>query len=186
MAGPFDHLRLFRDIVDLNSVSRGAERNGVTQSAASQQLQELEGRCGLALLDRSTRPFTLTPAGRLYYDMCRDVVARYETFDAALDAAKGQVQGVVRVAAIYSVGLSGMSRLEAEFTARYPQARVEVEYLRPEKVYDAVRRDQAELGLVSYPQAARDLLVTPWLEERMVVAVGLEHPLAGKDRKSVV
>src|SRR5258706_13488687 len=101
---PFDHLRLFRDIADLNSVSRGAERNGVTQSAASQHLQELESRFGLALLDRSTRPFTLTPAGRLYYDLCRDVLVRQESFDAALDAAKGEVQGVVRVAAIYSVG----------------------------------------------------------------------------------
>ena len=54
--GEFDHLRLFRDVVDGGSVSRGAERHGITQSAASQHLRELEKRLGVRLLDRSTRP----------------------------------------------------------------------------------------------------------------------------------
>ena len=48
------------------------------------------------------------------------------------------MEGTVRVASIYSVGLSEMSRLEKEFSRRHPQARLEVEYLRPEKVYEAV------------------------------------------------
>jgi DNA-binding transcriptional LysR family regulator len=179
---PFDHLRLFRDIVDLSSVSSAAARNGITQSAASQHLRELEGRLHTALLDRATRPLRPTPVGRLYYEMSRDVLARYEEFETSRDALRGDVHGVVRVAAIYSVGLSGMTRLQTEFAARYPQARLEVEYLRPEKVYEAVRSDQVEVGLVSYPQAARDLIITPWLEERMVAAVGQEHPLAGRKK----
>ena len=186
MPDSFDHLRLFCDIVDLNSVSQGARRNDITQSAASQHLRELERGFRAMLLDRSTRPFTLTAAGRLYYEMSRDVLARHEAFLKALDAAKGvelgTVHGVVRVAAIYSVGIAGMSKLEAEFSARYPAASVEMAYLRPEKVYEAVRQDQAEIGLVSYPQAARDLTVTPWLSERMVVAVGLSHLLARKKK----
>src|SRR5436190_14798578 len=113
MPDAFDHLRLFRDIVDLNSVSHGAERNHITQSAASQQLREWERSFGRPLLDRATRPFTVTPAGRLYYEMARDVLARQERFAADLDELKGDVQGLVRVAAIYSVGLSGMSKLQA-------------------------------------------------------------------------
>ena len=182
MPDSFDHLRLFCDIVDLNSVSQGARRNDITQSAASQHLRELERGFRATLLDRSTRPFTLTPAGQLYYEMSRDVLARHQAFLKALDATKGKVHRVVRVAAIYSVGIAGMSKMEAEFSARYPEASVEVAYLRPEKVYEAVRQDQAEIGLVSYPQAARDLTVTPWLSERMVVAVGLSHPLARKKK----
>jgi DNA-binding transcriptional LysR family regulator len=179
---PFDHLRLFRDIVDLSSVSRGAVRNGITQSAASQYLRELEIRFRTPLLDRATRPLRPTPAGRLYYEMSRDVLARHASFEAALDALAGDIHGVVHVAAIYSVGLSGMTRLQVEFTAHYPKAKLEVEYLRPEKVYQAVRADQAEVGLVSYPQPARDLVITPWLDERMVVAVGSNHPLAKRKK----
>jgi DNA-binding transcriptional LysR family regulator len=90
------------------------------------------------------------------------------------------VQGTVRVAAIYSVGLSDMSRLELELSRRMPQAELLVEYLRPEKVYDAVLTDQADLGLVSYPESNREITAIPWREEKMMVAAAPSHPLAAR------
>jgi DNA-binding transcriptional LysR family regulator len=173
-----EHLRLFRDVVQTRSLSRGAAANGISQSAASQHLQELERQLGVALLDRSTRPFTVTPAGRLYAEYCRDVLHRRDEFEVALEALRNEVEGTVRVASIYSVGLSEMSHLKAEFLARFPKARLEVEYLRPEKVYEAVTADRADLGLVSYPVATRELAAIRWRDERMVVAVAPQHPLA--------
>lgn len=179
----FDHLRLFRDIVQSRGLSRGAALNGISQSAASQHLHELESRLGVTLLDRSTRPFTLTSAGRLYAALCRDVLRRNEEFQIALEALKQEVEGTVRVASIYSVGLSEMSHLKEEFGQRFPSARLEVEYLRPDKVYEAVLTDCADLGLVSYPEATKELAVLPWRQEQMVVASSPAHPLA---RRSVV
>jgi DNA-binding transcriptional LysR family regulator len=55
-----------------------------------------------------------------------------------------------------------------------------VDYLRPDKIYEAVLADQADLGLVSYPVAKRELAIIPWRKERMAVAVGPSHPLAAK------
>jgi len=141
----FEHLLLFRDIVQERSVSRGAALNGVSQPAASQHLRELEDRMGVTMLDRSTRPFTLTPAGKLYFQMCRDVLQRYEQFQVGLETLKAEVEGTVRIASIYSVGISEMSRLKEEFTRRFPQAALEVEYLRPDKVYDAVLADRVNV-----------------------------------------
>ncbi len=173
-----DHLRLYRDIFQMRSLSRAAAANGISQSAASQHLHELERQFGAELVDRSTRPLAITAAGRLYADFCRDVLRRTDEFDAALEELKNAVEGTVRVASIYSVGISEMSHLKAEFLRRAPKARLEVEYLRPEKVYEAVLADRADLGLVSYPVAARDIAVTPWREETMVVAVSKDHALA--------
>jgi DNA-binding transcriptional LysR family regulator len=130
------------------------------------------------LLDRTTRPLKLTPAGRTYLDFCRDVLRRKEEFDAAIDLLKRDVEGQVRVAAIYSIGLVETSVWDEEFHRRYPGAVLEVEYLRPDRVYEAVRGDTADLGLVSYPEPARDLTVIDWREEVMLVAVPPEHPLA--------
>ena len=174
----FDHLQIFRDIVRTGSLSRGAALNQVSQSAASQHLHELEQRMGVCLLDRSTRPFTMTPAGKLYYELCRDILRRKEAFDSTLEEVRGRVEGVVRVASIYSVGLSEMSRLRGEFLARFPGAALDVEYLRPDKVYEAVRNDQADLGLVSYPEGGKDLAVIPWLSEEMALAASPAHRLA--------
>src|SRR6266571_717146 len=176
----FDNSKLFRDIAQSKSISRGASQNGISQSAASQHLQELERKLGMPLLDRATRPLALTAAGRLYFDLCRDVLRREEEFQAALDEFKAQVEGAVRVASIYSIGLSEMSRLQEEFSRRCPNAQLHVDYLRPQKIYEALLADQADLGLVSYPEATKELAVIPWREEEMVVAASVSHPLAGK------
>jgi len=173
-----DHLKLFKDIALTRSCSRGASANGVSQSAASQHIQDLEKQFGVTLLDRTTRPLTVTEAGKLYLEMCREVLGIRDEFLVALERMKSEVEGTVRVASIYSVGLSEMSRLEEEFSRRHPEARLEVEYLRPEKVYDAVVSDQADLGLMSYAEPSKQVQVLPWRQEQMVVAASPHHPLA--------
>jgi DNA-binding transcriptional LysR family regulator len=178
----FENLKLFKDIAQTKSFSRGAVLNDVSQSAASQHVQELERILGISLLDRSTRPLAVTGAGQMYADFCRDVLRRKDEFEVTLEHLKQQVEGRVRVASIYSVGLSEMAQLEAELSRRQPKASLTVEYLRPEKVYSAVLADEADLGLVSYPEPSREITVIPWRQEQMVVAAGREHPLARKGR----
>jgi DNA-binding transcriptional LysR family regulator len=173
-------LKLFRDIASTRSVSKGAELSGVSQSAASQMLKALEAGAGVKLLDSSTRPLTVTEPGRLYLDLCRDVLRRQDTFQADLDQLKQDVEGTVRVAAIYSVEVSEMSELEREFSTRQPGARLAVEYLRPEKVYDAVVADRADIGLISYPEQTREVRVIDWRHEEMAVAAPADHALAAR------
>ncbi|RPI17099.1 MAG: LysR family transcriptional regulator, partial [Acidobacteriales bacterium] len=152
-----DQIKLFRDIAHSRSVSRGARANNVSQSAASQHIQELERMLGTELLDRSTRPLGMTETGRLYFEFCRDVLRRQQEFEEALNGLKGRVEGTVRVAAIYSVGILDMSRLEQELSRRMPEAQLQVEYLRPEKVQEAVLTDQADLGIISYPESNKEI-----------------------------
>ena len=163
-------------------MSRGAEHCGVSQSAASQHVQEVERRLGVILLNRSKRPLELTHAGRIYSDFCRDVLRREEEFSLSLESLKGDVEGTVRVVSIYSAGLSEMSRLGEQFAAKYPTAQLHVEYMRPDKIYEAVRDDAADLGLVSYPESSREIAAIPWRQEEMHVAVPPNHPFAARAR----
>jgi DNA-binding transcriptional LysR family regulator len=174
----FGDCKLFRDVAHARSLSRAAAMNGISQSAATQHIQELEKRLGVQLLDRSTRPLGLTPGGKIYAELCRDVLRREEDFAVALDAIKAEAEGTVRVASIYSIGLSEMPRLREEFLRTCPGAQLHIEYLRPDKVYEAVLQGHADLGFISYPEHRRDLTVIPWREERMTVAVYPSHPLA--------
>jgi DNA-binding transcriptional LysR family regulator len=177
----FEDCKLFRDVAHARSLSRAAAANGISQSAATQHVQELEKRLGTQLLDRSTRPLGLTPVGKLYAELCRDVLRREEDFVAALDEIRSAAEGTTRVASIYSIGLSEMPRLREEFARICPGAQVHVEYLRPDRVYQAVLEDQADLGFISYPEHRRDLTVIPWREERMAVAAYPSHPFADRE-----
>ena len=176
----YENLRLFRDIAQTKSFSKGASLNELSQSAASQHVQELEKDLGTLLLDRSTRPLSVTAAGRLYLELCREILRRTEQFEDELKELKTNIEGTVRVASIYSVGLSEMVEIEAESSRRQPTASLEVDYLRPEKVYQAVLADEADLGLVSYPEPSREITVIPWRQEEMVLAASPYSAFAGR------
>jgi DNA-binding transcriptional LysR family regulator len=174
----FSELLLFKEIAANRSMSKGAAHCGVSQSAATQHVQEVERRLGLELFDRSQRPIGLTDAGKLYAEFCRDVLERQEQFELALERTKSEVESGVRVASIYSIGLSEMGRLQEQFAERFPEARLQVEYMRPDRIYDAVRSGAADLGLVSYPEASREIAALHWRNEEMQLAAPPSHSLA--------
>jgi len=171
-------LKVFCDVVGWRSFSRAADENGISQSGASQVVNQLERRLGVKLIDRSKRPFVLTPEGETYYEGCRKLVQRYDALEDQVRTLHEEVSGRVRVVSIYSVGLHHMSRYLQQFLAQYPKANVRLEYQHPHRVYDAVEKDHADLGLVSYPRASRTIEAIGWREEPMVLVCAPSHRLA--------
>ncbi len=108
-------LRVFCDVAQVRSFSRGASSNGITQSAASQAVHQVEKHLAIRLIDRSTRPLTLTPAGQAFYEGCKAVLKRYDALEEQVRVLHGGVEGTVRVAAIYSVGLHHLPPLADQF-----------------------------------------------------------------------
>jgi DNA-binding transcriptional LysR family regulator len=171
-------LQIFFDVVQHQSFSRGAKLNEVSQSAATQSVHRVEEHFGVQLVDRSKRPFVLTPEGQTCYEGFREVLDLYHAVEARVRSLRNEISGIVRVAAIYSVGLHDMSRCMQDFMRRYPKAKVSLEYLRSNRVYDAVLSGQVDLGIVSYPVGSPDLDVLTLRSERMVVVAPPGHPLA--------
>src|SRR5574341_1944270 len=95
-------LRLYCDIVRLHSFSQGAGASQISQSAASQGIQQLEAELGVLLIDRSKRPFMVTPEGQTFHEGCQALLEGYDRVRAAIAASRTQMTGSVRVAAIYS------------------------------------------------------------------------------------
>ncbi len=55
-----------------------------------------------------------------------------------------------------------------------------MEYLHPDKIYEAVTNGAADIGIVSYVEPSRHLTAIPWRNEIMAVAVAPSHPLASR------
>jgi DNA-binding transcriptional LysR family regulator len=138
----------------------------------------VEEHFGVQLVDRGKRPFVLTPEGQACYEGFREVLELYESVEARVRSLRMDVSGLVRVAAIYSVGLHDMRRCMQDFMRRYPKAKVRLEYLRPNKVYDAVSNAEVDLGIISYPAAMPDIDIIPLRSERMALVCSPEHRLA--------
>jgi len=171
-------LRVFCDVVLHQSFSRGAAANEVSQSAATQSVRRMERHFGVQLIDRSKRPFVLTTEGQACYEGFRKVLEMYDAVEARVRSLGKEIVGTVRVASIYSVGLHDMSRCMQDFMRRYPKAKARLEFLRPNKVYEAVLNSEVDLGIVSYPEASSEISVVPLRSERMVLVCHPQHGLA--------
>ncbi len=162
----FKFLRVFCDVVRHRSISQAASANKVSQSAASQIVLQLEKWLGVQLIDRSTRPLQPTSAGQAYFEGCRDLIEGYLELEASIRRAQTDIADTVQVAAIYSVGLGDMGQLVEQFGLQHPNAKVHVEYLHPDRVYDKVLAVTVDFGLVSFPCKSRELSVLPWARRK--------------------
>ena len=178
-----DTVRVFCDVVQHQSFSRGAAANQVSQSAATQSVHRMEQHFGVQLVDRGKRPFVLPPEGQACYEGFREVLELYDAVETKVRSLRKEITGMVRVAAIYSVGLHDMSRCMKQFMRRYAKAKVQLEYLRPNKVYEAVLNSEVDLGIVSYPVPSTEISVIPLRSEKMVLVCHPSHALA---RRKVV
>ena len=176
----FEGLKIFCDVVRYHSFSRGALANGVSQSAASQAVLQLEKRLGVQLIDRSKRPWVLTSQGKFFFESGQDIVGRFLELEEAVRKRQASRGYIVRAAAIYSVGLQDMGQYVEKFQSTLSGADVELEYMHPDKVYQSVFEDQADMGLISFAQNGHELVTMPWRDEPMVFTCLPEHGLGRK------
>lgn len=176
-----DAIELFCDVAAHRSFSRAADVHGVTQSAASQRIMTLERELGVQLIDRSKRPLQLTPSGETFHHGCRQILDNYARLRRQLlNPSRDGVTGNVRVAAIYSAGIDLLNQAAQSFEAGHPGCKVELQYHQPVGVYDRVRADQVDMGIISYPDRWREVASRPLREETMVVVCRPDHPLADR------
>jgi LysR family transcriptional regulator, transcriptional activator of the cysJI operon len=179
-------LSTFCDVVELGSLSLAARQNRVTQSAVSQQLRALEQRYGRKLLERAPRtPARPTEAGQLLYSELKPLLTRLAELEQRVRARPEMIEGKVRVATVYSVGLHSLPPAFKRFLEKYPDVSVRLEYKRTDQIYAACSSGELDFGIVALPAQRAHLLVTPLGEDEMVLALPPGHPLAKKRRVSL-
>lgn len=175
-------IKVFCDVVAHRSFSRAADDNGISQSAVSQTIQQLEDHLGVRLIDRSKRPFVLTPQGECYHRGCRRLLLDLEALEQEVRALNDEVVGRVAIASIYSIGLHQLTLPLRSFLVDYPQANIKLEYHHPTRVFELVETGQVDLGFVSYPRSTKSVVATLWQEEPMVLVCSPQHALATERR----
>lgn len=180
-------LKVFCDLVDLESFSLAAERNFITQSAVSQQIRTLADRFKRRLLERirGRREVKLTPAGDVFYRESKNVLAAYDQLNENLRGVVGKIGGTVKVATVYSVGLHELPQKVGEFMTKFPAAKIDLEYSRTTRILRDVMNGTVELGILAFPEPKRGLTVTPMPDNRLVLIAPLDHKFARRAKVKV-
>lgn len=180
-------MKVFCDLVDLESFSLAAERNFITQSAVSQQIRTLEEKFKRRLLERvrGRREVKLTAAGEVFYKESRKVLSAYEELQENLRGVVGRIGGSIKISTVYSVGLHELPAKVREFMSKFPSAKIDLEYSRTTRVVRDVLSGAVELGVLAFPEPRRGLTIVPMADNRLVLIAPPDHPFAKRKRVKV-
>lgn len=92
-----NQLKYFVAVAEYRSFSKAAEQYFMTQTAVTQQIQRLEEQIGSQLIDRKTRPISLTPMGQVFLGEARSILARMENAIRRTQEASAGVTGTLRI-----------------------------------------------------------------------------------------
>lgn len=92
-------LRTFIAVAEVKSFAEAARKRGISPTAASRAIGELESHLGTVLLRRTTRSVQLTPEGESYLTHCRNAVAELDDAARALQGGQADPWGVLLVTA---------------------------------------------------------------------------------------
>ena len=116
-----DAMNAFAKVVSAGSYAEAARRLGLTRSAVSKAVMELERLLGARLLDRTTRRVTATEAGLAYYERCVSILADVEETEIQISRLHDEPRGVLKINAPMSFGILYLGDAVAEFMVRYPE-----------------------------------------------------------------
>ena len=113
-------------VVASGSFAEAARRLGVTRSAISKAITQLEQELGARLLDRTTRRVVPTEAGLAYYERCLAILAQISETEAQISRLHDEPKGVLKINAPMSFGTLYLGAAIAEFMDRYRDLKVEL------------------------------------------------------------
>ena len=132
----FQAITAFTRVVEAGSFARAAERLGVSVSAVSRQVAELEAHLDVRLLNRTTRRLSLTESGQAFFDRSVQLLADLEEAEEAVTSAAVTPRGTLRLTSSATFGSRHLAPAIAAFAVRYPLLRFDVEL--SERIVDLV------------------------------------------------
>lgn len=166
-----DQLRTFIEVVQLGSFTAAARRLSLSQPAVSLQVQELEARCGVTLLDRQgKRPFP-TEAGRQLVQHANRILKEQEDALAAMRRIKNSTGQHVRVGMTMTT-LSYLARdVVRNFRIEHPGIQMSVVLSSSPALADDVRNRNLDLAIVTLPLEMTQLRAEIFLEDAIMAIV---------------
>ncbi|MTH45946.1 LysR family transcriptional regulator [Intestinirhabdus alba] len=171
-------LRVFVTVAQVRSFSRAGEMIGLSQSAVSHSVKELERQTGVRLLDRTTREVLLTEAGQQLAARLERLLEELQNTLREAGRVGTQLTGTVRVAASQTISAHLIPQCIALSNRRYPAIDF-VLHDRPQQwVLESIRQGEVDFGIVIDPGAATDLQCETVLSEPFLLLCREDHPLA--------
>ncbi len=174
-------LKQFVTVAETLNFHRAAELLHMSQPPLSVAVRQLEEKLGVRLLIRDRGGVALTPAGTAFLHSARGLL---QSLDAQVNHVRNVAQGLAGKLTISSVSLAAYPQLLnalRQFRQDYPQVELVIKEMPSAMQIQAVQQGESDLAFIRQPSVQlRHGLLTPFLSEKIVIALPAEHPLAAQ------
>jgi DNA-binding transcriptional LysR family regulator len=171
-------IQAFVAIVEQGSFQKAARSLFISQAALSKRLKNLEDHLGLALIQRTTRSWELSPAGRSFLPRAQRFISE---IDSAISEVQDESKGLFRevtVACVASMTAHVFPKAVVPFSKKFPRIRIRVLDVLSPSVPEAVLERVAHFGIGVLPRDYQGLEATTLLKDPFVLMCRDDHPLS--------
>jgi len=161
---------------------RAAERVNVTQPTLSMQIQQLEKRLKVPLVERGSGSVTLTPLGREVAERARRVLAEVNDIVDLATSSQHGLHGTVRLGVAPTLGPYLLPHIVPELHASHPDLRLYVREDKPGELQAQLQSGTFDLIISPLPINQADLEVERMFREPLLIVAAHDHPLARKKK----
>jgi DNA-binding transcriptional LysR family regulator len=179
-------LRLFVNVVESGSVTRGANASALSPAAASARIKHLEEALGAELLTRTRRGVHRTPAGDALLHHAQTVLSQLRMLSGDLQQFAQGVRGRVRLFANTTAVSEFLPATLGEFLTRHPNVNVDLREHGSPEIVRAVHQGKADIGIVAGYADTTGLHTLPYRADHLMLAVSSRHPFASRRRMRFV
>ena len=173
-------LEIIRAIAEAGSFTAAGEKLRVSQSAISRQILLLEEELGEAVFYRIGRRIRITAAGESLLQLSHRVFQDLQDTVSAIGDTQESLRGTMRLVGGMTVCLYVFPALLAEVRRIHPQLDLKITVGSAERSIAMLRSGGGDLGLLTLPVEASDLISVPVLQEELLLVTYPTHPLAKK------
>lgn len=172
-------LQVFDAVAALGSVTRAADRLGMSQSAASAALSDLQIILKRPLFVHAKgRPLQITDEGRRLRPTVRSLLSEIEDIETADDSAP--LSGKLVIGATAMIAETVLPRLCVDFMRRHPAVQIHVEAESAGDLFERLKRFELETALIEIFPQVDGIELMRWRTDEQVLVVSADHPLAGR------
>jgi len=175
-------LALFRDVVEAGSITHGAERSHLALAAASTRIRNMEEAVGASLLIRKRQGVVPTPAGRTLLQHARAMLTQAERLKEDLGAYAGGAAGQIHFLSNTNAMTEFLPEALSSFLATHPHVSVDLEERLSDEIVGLIAEGGADIGIVAGTVDTGLLQTFPFHNDRFVLVVASDHPLAEKEK----
>ncbi|WP_342753993.1 LysR family transcriptional regulator [Pantoea sp. MBD-2R] len=171
-------LRVFVAVAQQGSFSQAGQMIGLSQSAVSHSIKELETEMGIRLLDRTTREVLLTEAGEQLASRLERLLEELNTTLLDVRSYGQQRSGTVRVAASQTISAHLMPQCLAASQLRFPDIKIMLRDRPQQWVLQSIRNAEVDFGIAIGPLQVDDFECEAILDEPFLLLCRQDDPLA--------